>query len=239
MKQRSAFTLMEVLVATMIFSFVALSMSSVYYAANKNVLQNIRSDKFKSDVSTSMHAISVVMAQATRIQSPAVDGESDDLVVMTNVESSSTNPCCPMVPTSYGNATDLTPRWYRFCVDTSNRLWYYTNTLGTCNGCPNTTGYSFTVNGSYTSTCGSTGNNRMLLATSLNRTVKLFSRKRQPTPHNSTSGMAKRASNTAHTRIIDNKNTINVFIRTVWNGNATQTPVDYTLESFFTVMQPR
>ena len=125
MKQRSAFTFMEVLVATMIFSFVALSMTSVYYAANKNVLQNMRADKVKSDVSTSMRAIAVVMAQATRIQTPAVEGESDDLVVMTNVESASTSPCCPMVPTSYGNATALEPRWYRFCVDTNNRLWLF------------------------------------------------------------------------------------------------------------------
>ena len=53
MKKRDAFSLMEVLVATMIFSFVALSMISVYYAANRNVLQNFRADKLKADVAIS------------------------------------------------------------------------------------------------------------------------------------------------------------------------------------------
>lgn len=241
MKQRSAFTLMEVLVATMIFSFVGLSMMSVYFAANRNVLQNFRSDKLKSDLSTSMHAMSVVLAQATRVVTPTEGSSGYDLLVMTNVESGTSNPCCPMVPTSYGAPA---PMWYRFCVDTTaKKLWYYSGTVSTCNGCPNLTNYAISAAGS-TQSCGSPGYNRMLLASNLVTTVPTFSRVQQPAPLTSLSGMAVRTTSPTHTRIVNNKHTMSVYLNTVWNAagshtNDTQTPVNYTLESFFTVMQPR
>lgn len=245
MKQRPAFTLMEVLVATMIFSFVGLSMMSVYFAANRNVLQNFRSDKLKSDLSTSMHAISIVMSQATRIVSPGEESSGDNLLVMTNVESGTSNPCCPMVPASYGAPA---PAWYRFCVDSSNQLWYYSGMVNTeggaaCGGCPNLTNYKLRADGS-AQTCGAPGYNRMLLASHLVRTVPVFSRVSQPPPLTSADGMVSRKTDVTHTRLIHSKHTINVFLNTVWNAegshvNDSQTPVDYTLEGFFSVMQPR
>ena len=234
MKQRPAFTLMEVMVATTIFTFVGLTMTSVYLAANRNVLQNLRSDKLKSDLSSAMQAISVVMAQATSIVTPNEGSSGYNLVVMSNVESGNSSPCCPMVPASYGAPA---PQWHRFCVDTSQRLWYYSGTVGSCGGCPNLTRYSITAAGS-DNNCGVAGNGRMLLATNINRAVPAFSRERQPS-----GSLQKRTANAAHTRLIDNRQTINVFLNTVWNlnnsVNASQAPVDYTLESYFTVMQPR
>lgn len=247
MKQHAGFTLMEVLVSTMIFSFVGLSMISVYYAANRNVLQNFRSDKLKADVATSMRAIGSVMAQATSIVTPTEGGSGFNLVVMSNVESGTSYPCCPMVPTDspyYGPA----PKWYRFCVQTTDsakqrgRLWYYSGNVSTCNGCPNTASYSISRSGS-TIACGAKGNNRLLLASNIDMAVPIFSRVKQPTTLTTTAGMLKRTSNTSHTRIVYPRHTINVYLNTKWNinnsENASQNPVDYTLESYFSVLQPR
>ena len=250
MKKRNAFTLMEVLVATMIFSFVALSMVSVYYAANRNVLQNFRSDKLKSDVSTAKRAIANVMAQATNIVLPGEGSSGDNLVVLSNV-SSDASPCCPMAdPATLGAPA---PKWHRFCIDGSRRLWYYTGEVSGCGGCPdgalghvNSLGYNgYDVN----STCGVTGPGRILLANrisnlnSSNAFMDAFSRIRQPTDLTTTSSMTNRKDAPTHTRLVHNDQTINVFLNTVWNSNyadnATQTPVDYTLEAYFTVMQPR
>ncbi|MBP5287788.1 MAG: type II secretion system protein [Elusimicrobiales bacterium] len=246
-KRHAGFTLMEVLVSTMIFSFVGLSMISVYYAANRNVLQNFRSDKLKADISTSMRAIGSVMAQATSVVTPVNGGSGNDLVVMSNVESGTSSPCCPLVPTGspyYGP----TPKWYRFCVQTTDavkqvgKLWYYSGNVSTCNGCPNTSSYSIGRSGSG-NVCGSTGNNRMLLATHINTAIPVFSRVKQPTTLTTTAGMLPRTNNTSHTRLVHPKHTVNVYLNTRWNidgsENATQNPVDYTLESYFSVLQPR
>lgn len=234
MKKRYAFTLVEVLVATMIFTFVSLSMMSVYFAANRHVLQNYRADKLKADLATAMRAITTVAAQATRIDSPAANAETNDLILATNIESGAT-PCYPMV-TSTNDAAAPTPTWYRFCWkqyvaprDTNNGdLYFHYGTITGSVACPNSTGAGFTNPGSGF-TCGS-GNNAMLLATEVTRTTNLFSRK------------IHTATDAKPTRLMNNS-TVRVYLNSKWNTggtfNATQNPVDYTLEGYFTVVQPR
>lgn len=241
MKKRDAFSLMEVLVATMIFSFVALSMISVYYAANRNVLQNFRSDKLKADVAISMRAIGNVMSQATRIETPGNGSSGNTLLVLSNVESGS-NPCCPMVPESYGAPA---PQWHKFCVDSNKNLWYYNGPVTSCGNCPNLTNYSIVRTG-LSSNCGSAaGSNvtRILLATNIQTYTPVFSRVLQPTTLTTTVGLLNRTNNSSHTRLVNPQHTVNVYLNTKWNigntANALQSPVDYVLEGYFSVLQPR
>lgn len=83
----------------------------------------------------------------------------------------------------------------------------------------------------------------MLLATHINTAIPVFSRVKQPTTLTTTAGMLPRINNTSHTRLVHPQHTVNVYLNTRWNingsENATQNPVDYTLESYFSVLQPR
>ena len=223
MKRHSAFTLVELIVATMIFSFMSLSMLSIYYAANKHVFQNYRSDKVKADLSTAMRAVGSVLAQSTRIDSPAKYSSGNVLLTAANVESGS-SPCYPMVSSSFDSSAPA-PTWHMFCV-TGGNLYYYSGNISysSANACPNPTVTSFSNPGAGV-VCGSTGNNMMLLASNITTAQNIFSREI-----------------TSVTRLT-NPSTVRVFLNTKWNTNrsvnATQNPVDHTLEGYFTVIEPR
>ena len=210
MKQRKAFSLLELTVATVISSFVLVSMASIYTAANKHVLQSYRSDAIKNGVSLSMRAIRNVMAQATRIDLPVDDGTNTRLAVATNVDPSG---CYPIANPSTINGAP-TPEWHLFCVDTTNvnnyKLYYHHGLLkGSC-ACPANCvipNYAATV-------CGSNGG--MLLAQYLSLIDPVFSSR-----HGSVAGGTG----------------VRVTLHSIWNTggavNRTQHPVDYELDGVF------
>ena len=57
--RRGGFTLIELIVATMISSFIALSLVTIYSTANRHVFQTSRANAVKADLSVAMKALPI------------------------------------------------------------------------------------------------------------------------------------------------------------------------------------
>jgi prepilin-type N-terminal cleavage/methylation domain-containing protein len=57
MKQRRAFTLVELIISVFIFSYIAASLSTIYSTTNRHMFQNYRRNVIKTDVLVSMRTI--------------------------------------------------------------------------------------------------------------------------------------------------------------------------------------
>jgi len=109
MKKRPAFSLIELIVATCITGFMALSLVTIYTTANRHMFQNFRSDKVKADVSLGMRAIRNAVGQATSIAEPTVNTTGTTLLATTNIDHlTGCYPIRPFVPVT----------WHYFCTAT-------------------------------------------------------------------------------------------------------------------------
>ena len=135
--KREGFTLIELLIATIIFGLMSMSLAAIYSAANGHMLQNYRQNAVKSSALLAMKTISSRLSEATRIDSPAVSGESNVLTFASNVDQ--LTGCYPV-------NTDQPVAWHKFCYAPGvtatcpygNCLYYHTGTEKSRGGtCPN------------------------------------------------------------------------------------------------------
>jgi len=138
MKKRSAFTLMELMVAILIFGFMSAAMASIYSTANRAMFQNYRGNFVKGGVTVSMRAINNVMAQATRIDSPLAGAKGNILSLAANVDQ--LTGCYPV-------KTGVPVVAHYFCAEGSN-FWYNSATVGANGAC------ACPPSGSLAGTCG-------------------------------------------------------------------------------------
>lgn len=126
MKQRSAFTLVELILAVFIFSYMSASLATIYATTNRHMFQNYRRNTIKTGVLVAMRAIQNNLSVATRIDSPADGGWGNVLAFATNVDQASA--CFPV------NAAEPAA-WHYFClandplIPGSRSLYYHTANL--------------------------------------------------------------------------------------------------------------
>lgn len=176
MKKRGGFTLAELVLAVMIFGFLATSLATIYSTSHRHMFQNYRANIIKTNVGLAMRAIQNNMAAATRIDVPSnpvslgVAATSGNILAFAaNVDQ--TSGCHPVGP---GGST-----WHYFCVapDPSgqNGLFYHTGTIAAAGGCPQAAGYNFMP--TYPTFCGFGGGGTvMLLMQAVDTRDPLFSR---------------------------------------------------------------
>ncbi|MDD2804586.1 MAG: type II secretion system protein [Elusimicrobiales bacterium] len=106
MKQRNAFTLVELIISVFIFSYIAASLATIYSTTNRHMFQNYRRNVIKTDVLVSMRAIQAGLTQATRLDLPAPGTQNNVLAFAFNVDQNSS--CYPV------NGA-LTASWHYYC----------------------------------------------------------------------------------------------------------------------------
>lgn len=126
MKQRRAFTLVELIIAVFIFSYIAASLATIYSTTNRHMFQNYRRNVIKTDVLISMRSIQAGLTQATRLDLPVQGGQNNVLAFATNVDQASS--CYPI-----NNAQPAA--WHYYCrgndplIPGSFNLYYHTAQL--------------------------------------------------------------------------------------------------------------
>ncbi len=127
MKTRGAFTLIEVMVAVLIFSYMIASLATIYSTSQRHFFQNYRSDVIKTGVVVAMKALQNTLPTATRIDWPARNARDTVLKFASNVDQ--LTGCYPINPA-------LPSTWYLFCLgnDASTpgyqSLYYYNGNVG-------------------------------------------------------------------------------------------------------------
>ena len=111
MKKSRGFTLIELMVAIFIFSFMAASMATIYSTANRHMLQNYRGNAVQTTMLLGMRAIQNNLSAATRIDSPALGAQSNVLDFATNVDRIS-----GCYPVNQAAAAISPPTWHHFCL---------------------------------------------------------------------------------------------------------------------------
>lgn len=111
MEKRRAFSLIELMVAVFIFSFMAASMATIYSTAHRHMLQNYRANAVKTTMLLGMRAIQNNLSAATRIDSPLLGAQGNVLDFATNVDS--VTGCYPV---NQGAVADSPPTWHHFCL---------------------------------------------------------------------------------------------------------------------------
>lgn len=107
MKRRNAFTLVELIIAMLIFSYMGASLATIYGTANRHMFQNYRRNVIKSDAILAMRAIQKGMQSATRIDLPARNNQSNVLAFAVNVDQNTG--CYPVNPAFRAS-------WHYYCV---------------------------------------------------------------------------------------------------------------------------
>ena len=134
MEKRRAFTLVELMVAIFIFSFMAASMATIYSTAHRHMLQNYRGNAVKSTLLLGMRAIQNNLSAATRLDSPAFGAQGNVLDFATNVDR-----LTGCYPVNLAAAAVTRPAWHHFCLgnDTAlpgtQALFYHTANLPVSN----------------------------------------------------------------------------------------------------------
>jgi type II secretory pathway pseudopilin PulG len=213
MKKRDGFSLVELTAATLISSFIAVSLATIFATANRQLFQNFRGNTIKADVSIGMHAIRNAMAIATRLDEPAINTTGSRLATASNVDQ--LTGCYPI--------SDLDEaRWSLFCTATTDgntRLYYYSGTYPADSSCACPNDCATTNPAANIATCGSGGGT--VLAQFLN-TEQVFSRSWSMTDIPP-----------------DDFLPVRVKLRAIWNPPtglaSTQRKEDYSLDSTFSV----
>ncbi len=153
MNKRKGFTLIELMVAIIIFSFMIMSMTAMYITAEKHMFQNLRYDKLRTSLTTAVKFIKLTSSQGTRIDSPSVGGSSGSLAFASNVDSRTG--CYPINPS-------VQARWHYICAVAcpaslgyqpgAQCLYYHTQPISGGGGCPY--GAAWNAAGSYPIRCG-------------------------------------------------------------------------------------
>ena len=135
-KNKKGFTLIELLVSIIIFSFMVVTLSTVYATANRYFFQSYREDLLRNMHTLTFKFIKNKLSQATEIVRPSPNSESNYLAFYTNFQKI---PPGDNTYPGYGCAVvGNTAWWHYFCVN-NNTMYYYTGSL-TLNTCPNASG---------------------------------------------------------------------------------------------------
>lgn len=212
---KKGFTLIELIVGVIIFSFVAMSLSVIYATANRHFMQNYRNDFYKNRLTLIMKFISTKITSATEIELPANGFSSNILAFYSNYTKDVGRPSYPNWGWNVGCRPDASQNvtWHYFCLSGSN-LYYHTGSIGGVNVCPT---LSSLPNWIGSITCGSGGiflSDNIYVASGY---TGLFF------------------------RTDADDNLLGVAMRLLWNPpggmSAAQRPVDETRVSYFTVNQ--
>lgn len=132
MKQRGAFTLVELILAVFLFGYMSASMATIYSTTNRHMFQNYRRNIVKTSTLVSMRAVQNNFAGATRIDSPADGARGNVLAFAVNVDQlTRCYPVNPFLPSS----------WHYFClandplIPGSRTLYYHTAPIAGGNSC--------------------------------------------------------------------------------------------------------
>ncbi|OGS29928.1 MAG: hypothetical protein A2218_12260 [Elusimicrobia bacterium RIFOXYA2_FULL_53_38] len=133
---RKGFTLVELVIATLIFGFMVMSLATLHSTASKHMLQSYRQNTVKSNASVAMKTITARLAEANRIDAPTPGNSGNTLRFAVNVDQ--TSGCYPI-------NTSLPASWHEFChvpgVTTrcplGNCLYYHTGPIAGGGNCPN------------------------------------------------------------------------------------------------------
>lgn len=126
MKKRVGFTLVELVLAVFIFSYIAASMATIYSTTNRHMFQNYRRNVIKSNVMISMRAIHNNLTVATRLDLPVQGNRGNVLAFATNVDQLTS--CYPLIATDRFGAP-VRAAWHYFCLTGANELYYHTANL--------------------------------------------------------------------------------------------------------------
>lgn len=217
MKNRNGFTLAEMLIAVLIFGFIAMSLATISSTANRNMFQNYRKNVLKTNVLVSMRDIQNTLSMATRIDSPPPGAQSDFLAFAVNVDQLS-----GCYPVSAANPAT----WHYFCmvndplISGSRVLYHHWGTLPAGTPC-GTTGATFWGAAYPVPVCG---------ANLGGQTVTLLLR-------NASMGIP--FSRSASDGIYEN-GTVRVTLRALWSAagrsfGTTQRDVDFRLDTVINV----
>lgn len=222
MRPRRAFTLVELIIAVFIFSYIAASLATIYSTTNRHMFQNYRRNIIKTDVLVSMRTIQAGLTAATRLDLPAPGAQSNVLAFATNIDQASG--CMPI------NA--LAPSaWHYFCraadplIPGSWNLYYHTGDAG--GGVPCGSANPTIWNGVYpVPNCG---------ANIGGQTVTLMMRHVNPA-----NGFmfSRRAADG-----VDSSGAVRVTLRSFWSASgrgfgSSQRDIDFTLDSVVTTNVP-
>lgn len=131
MKKRPGFTLAELILAILIFSFMMVSLATIYSTSSRNIFQNYRANMIKTSTGVAMRAVQNNLSVATRLDVPLFGAGGDILAFATNVDQLSG--CYPVGP---GSAA-----WHYFCIGpdpsdpTLSDLFYHTAVIPAGTGC--------------------------------------------------------------------------------------------------------
>lgn len=117
MKTSRGFTLIELMVAIFIFSFMAASMATIYSTAHRHMLQNYRGNTVKTTMLLGMRAIQNNLSAATRIDTPALGAQANVLDFATNVDR-----LTGCYPVNAAAAAVSPPAWHHFCLGNDTAL---------------------------------------------------------------------------------------------------------------------
>ena len=171
-KFRKGFTLAELVIATLIFGFMAASLTTIFSTAHKHMFQNYRMNTFKSNASVAMKTLTARLQEANRIDLPGPGASGDTLAFVVNVDQ--LTGCYPVNPSE-------SVTWHYFCrsgvvtaaCPSGSCLYYHTGPInGGGAGCPNGPFWA----GSYSVSCGNFGGTVTQLASFVNFASPLFSR---------------------------------------------------------------
>lgn len=171
-RSKKSYTLVEILVALVIFSFMALALSGVFATANRFFYHQYREDILKTRFVTAMKYIQNRMLVAHHLTTPTPGGLSTNITFLTNAVTnpSNTNQICNPFPS-------VQSQWHHFCLTpcspplSGNCLYYHWGNLTTSN-CP-----TYSNIPTISVTCG-TGSNVVFLTDNISSLV--FSRQNLP-----------------------------------------------------------
>ena len=217
--RRPGFSLMELIVATMISAFIAMSLVTINTTANRHVFQSSRANEVKAQLTIGMKAIRNGLGQGTLIVEPAKGSSGNRLVVASNLSQN------PDLTGCYPIAAGQPVAWQLFCTNTVTgpygasvtQLLAYSNTING-GGCTCPASCSLNIFPSFA--CGANGNNKLVVASYLNTATPLFSR-------------------VAGDVLPNDSNSVLVRLHAIWTPTHglenTQRSVDHALSSIFTV----
>lgn len=236
MKKRQGFTLVELIMAVLIFGFMMTSLATIYSTANRNMFYNYRTNIIKTSAGLAMRAIQNNLMTATRIDQPAFAGAGNTLAFATNVDQRSG--CYPVNTSAPAGST----AWYYFCVapdpvyPTMNDLYMHTGTINGGPGCPQANGFSYTP--PYPTFCGFGGGGTVtLLVQSVVPNPVLFSRR--PTELVLVNGVPTLTSS------VTERDLVRVLLHAYWQAAArgfgqkgAQRDVDFTMDTVVKAQVP-
>lgn len=149
--KRAGFTLIEVVVATLIFGFMLTSLAVVYSTATKHMSQNYRLNTCKSAASVAMKTITSRLQEANRIDAPLPNADGPRLAFAINVDQADQGGCYPINPQAAAS-------WHYFCL-LGDKLYYHTSAIAGGGGCPGGAAWGST----YPAFCGPGGGGTVTL----------------------------------------------------------------------------